>query len=43
MHAKGRAILDSPQGRIFINTPFMQNPEGSQIPISATLWKHIKI
>ncbi|MFM6201676.1 MAG: FtsK/SpoIIIE domain-containing protein, partial [Dolichospermum sp.] len=29
MDAKGRAILDSPQGRMFINTPFMQNPEGS--------------
>jgi|694.fasta_scaffold29897_4 hypothetical protein len=42
MHAKGRAILDSPQGRMFINTPFMQNPEGSKIPISATLWKHIQ-
>jgi FtsK/SpoIIIE family len=42
MNAKGRAVLDSPQGRIFINTPFMQSPEGSEIPISATLWKHLQ-
>jgi DNA segregation ATPase FtsK/SpoIIIE-like protein len=42
MNAKGRAVLDSPQGRIFINTPFMQSPEGSDIPISATLWKHLQ-
>lgn len=42
MDAKGRAVLDSPQGRMFVNTPYMQNPEGSQIPISATLWKHIQ-
>jgi hypothetical protein len=42
MDAKGRAVLDSPQGRIFINTPFMQLPEGSEIPISATLWKHLQ-
>jgi hypothetical protein len=42
MNAKGRAVLDSPQGRIFVNTPFMQSPEGSEIPISATLWKHLQ-
>ena len=42
MNAIGRAVLDSPQGRFFINTPLMKSPEGSEIPISATLWKHLQ-
>ena len=42
MDAKGRAVLDSPEGRMFVNTPFIQPPEGTKIPISATLWKHLQ-
>jgi hypothetical protein len=42
MDAKGRAVLDSPEGRVFVNTPFIQPPSGSKIPISDTLWKYLK-
>ena len=42
MNVKGRAVLDSPEGRMFVNTPFIQPPEGTTVPISATLWKHLQ-
>jgi hypothetical protein len=42
MDAVGRAIHDGLAGRFFVNTPFIQPPKGSKIPISATLWRHLQ-
>jgi hypothetical protein len=39
-NARGRAWLDGYEGRMFVNVPKMEKPEGSTIPISDTLWHH---
>jgi hypothetical protein len=39
-NARGRAWLDGYAGRMFVNVPKMEKPEGSTIPISDTLWHH---
>lgn len=38
--ARGRAWLDGYAGRMFVNVPKMEKPEGSTIPIADTLWHY---
>ncbi len=38
--ARGRAWLDGYTGRMFVNVPKMEKPEGSTIPIADTLWHY---
>lgn len=39
--ARGRAWLDGYAGRMFVNVPKMEKPEGSTIPIADTLWRYL--
>ena len=38
--ARGRAWLDGYAGRMFVNVPKMEKPEGLTIPIADTLWRY---
>lgn len=38
--ARGRAWLDGYAGRMFVNVPKMEKPEGSTIPVADTLWHY---
>lgn len=38
--ARGRAWLDGYAGRMFVNVPKMEKPEGSTVPIADTLWHY---
>ncbi|HBR00470.1 MAG TPA: hypothetical protein DD761_18475 [Cyanobacteria bacterium UBA11691] len=41
-NAPGRAWLDGSVGKMFVNVPKMEKPQGTKIPISKTLWHYFE-
>ncbi|MDJ1172806.1 FtsK/SpoIIIE domain-containing protein [Roseofilum capinflatum] len=41
-NAPGRAWLDGSAGKLFVNVPKMDKPQGTKIPISKTLWRYFE-